>query len=875
MAAESDDWSRPSPIRPRDSQVSLGTGPWRPSSASTSTTHRRAASDNVSLMSQSLAEEIVDFTRHSTALSEPQPWLDLGTDTPAGHSATNPPAHWTEDGDIGSKSLTASPNLTAGAPQSYHASEQFGNSPAPTFQADRPRPAPMQFEEVKTDPYPPPGSSQPMFSPRGRFQHSRTDSRANLLPTPSTTAWRSPRTPPPYSAVMPPPKRRWFRWRPAWFMYLSFLFGICCAIGHHAFYKALDGRPAENQIAMLRYGAVLAFATKAGLVAAIVIAYKQRIWTTVRNKFLSVAALDSLFAATEDFMALLNVEVYRRAKTTMLLAVLVWLTPIVIILTSNTLVVEPALRVDDTRCPGIRSLNFDREGREEWRTPTRVNGITGLSVSLWNKTADESSPDWFDYYTAPSDQFVMLAYSAAYRGRALPKTDANLDICGPGWNCTYTINFTAPAYKCSELASGVGSDIKPLGDQKPPDGFSTKLLIPEGNYSYYAYATGGDYASTQMNDTSPGGILKTPPPFPATLGAFRTEPVVWIGYSVRADSDERGPLNKSMPGWDDAYIPKVMACENYETAYTVDFNLINGQQTTNVTQRKFLRRIIDTNWMQDEEADDGTNDETTASPKNNYVYPRDTYRYRRVAAFHSIGSQLRHFVNGTIDSQAVDKPISNTKAVQTKLLDPMRDYFASADLMGLVQDFYEDMILSFFSNPQFLSVVWAVRPDEASGVGAGDEATMYPCVRSRSENVFRYRERDLWIVYSLAILLALGAVVSGTLAILENEGLLRSTRFSSIVAATRGPALEKLGWAGLESRGDLPPDVKRLKVGYGIVQKPGGLGVLQEDTGYPESMSWDGGDVRYGFGLEGDVRQTKSEASLFRQSARVRYSTGT
>lgn len=147
-------------------------------------------------------------------------------------------------------------------------------------------------------------------------------------------------------------------------MYLSLLFGICCAIGHHIFYKTLDGRPAENQLAMLRYGAVLAFATKAGLVAAIVLAFKQRIWMTVRSKFLSVAALDSLFAATEDLSAMLNVEIYKRAKVAMLLAVFVWLTPIVIILTSNTLLVKPALRVDTTQCPGIRSLNFDKEEHE-------------------------------------------------------------------------------------------------------------------------------------------------------------------------------------------------------------------------------------------------------------------------------------------------------------------------------------------------------------------------------------------------------------------------------------------------------------------------------------------------------------------------------
>lgn len=651
-------------------------------------------------------------------------------------------------------------------------------------------------------------------------------------------------------------------------MYLSFLFGVCCAIGHHIFYKTLDGKPAQDQLAMLRYGTVLSFATKAGLVAAIVIAFKQRIWTTVRSKFLSVAALDSLFAATEDITSLLNIEIYKRAKIAVLLASFIWLTPIIIILTSNTLVVEPALQVDNTTCRGIQTLNFAKEELEEWRSPTKIDGITGLSVSLWNTTSTNmSSPDWRDYYTAPSDQFTQTASSAAYMGHAVMSNTATIDICGSGWNCTYTVSFTAPAYKCSEQANGVGSVVKPLGDQKPPEEFSnTKFLIPEGNYSYKAFTTGGEYSNMQMNDTWAGGIPKTNPPYPETLGAFRTEPVIWIGYSIRANPKEKGPQNKSEPGWDDAYIPKVIACENYEAEYTVTFNLTGGQQFTNVTERKYLRRVIDTNWLQNEDANDGTNDNITATPKSNYIYPRDVHNYRRVAAFHSIGYQLRYFVQGGIESYQVDVPIQTTKAVQTRLLDPKHDYFTRPGLADNIQEFYEDMIFSFFSNPQFVSVVWAASPDRSAGTVPGDVSTAYPCVRSRLENVFRYHERDLWIVYSVAILLALCGLVSGTLAILENEGVLRNTRFSSIVAATRGPALEKLGWVGPEQASDLPRDLKNVKVGYGIVHRANGLGVVQEDTSYPERVIWDNGEIRYGFGLEGDVRQRKSEASLFRRS---------
>lgn len=730
----------------------------------------------------------------------------------------------------------------------------------------------MQFEDVPTDYYSPTPSSRSFFSPRGRFQHSRTNSHTNLLSTPSTTAWRSPRTPPPYSATIPL-ARKWWHWRPAWFMYVAFIFGVACAIGHHLFYKSLHGKPAVNQLAMLRYGTVISFAAKAGLVTAVVMAFRQRLWATVRSKFLSVAALDSLFAATEDVTAMLNFEIYKRAKIAVLLAMFVWLTPLVIILTGNTLTMELALSTENTTCPGIRTLNFTLDAIEEWREPTKINGLYGLSLSYWNTTSqDIHSPEWFDYYTGATNPLIRVTNQAAYLGQAVGYVDAGVDICGAGWNCSYTINFTAPAYKCTELASGVGSEVKPLGNQKPPFDFSTKLILPEGDYSYYAYTSGGDYAFPQMEDSGSGGVPNMKPPFPKNLGAFRTEPVLWIGYAVRTDPDAQPPLNRSMPGWNEAFIPKVIGCEHYAAHYTVAVNLTSGQQTTNVTDRKFLYPVMNTTWIQGKDADDGTADNTTAVPSSGYVYPANysnpdaVHRYRQVGAYHSLGSCLRGFLNGTMNSAQLNNPIQVTKLDQTKLLDQSKDYFLYTNISSMVEEFYQDMIFSLFSNQQFLSVVWASKPYQSAGKSLGDEETRYPCVRSRSENNYVYHERDLWIVYCIAILLAAAAVVAGTLTVLENQGVLRSTRFSSIVAATRGPALEKLGWYGDE---DLPHDVRNIRVGYGLVHRASngsGLGVLQEeDTTYPERVVWEGGDVHYGFGLEGDVRQTRSEGSVFRQ----------
>lgn len=549
------------------------------------------------------------------------------------------------------------------------------------------------------------------------------------------------------------------------------------------------------------------------------------------------------------------------------------MTPLVVILTANTLLVELQTTETNTTCPGIRTLNFAFEDANDWRTPLKIDGLFEIPLSLWNTTKPqgEDPPGWFDYYTAPGPTFVQTATIGAFLGQAVSRKNASLETCSPGWNCTFEVSFTAPGYKCTELASGVDSALKNLtqesGEAEPP--FGTDILLPKGSFAYYAFASGGEYSTTQLKDVSPGGIPNMKPPYPKHFGAFRTEPVVWIGYAVLANPDETPPTEPSDPKWNSSFIPKIFGCEHYETNYTVHFNYTDGTQYTTVKKRTFLTPIINTTFVPHVDADDGTADNTTATPEENYVYPTDVERYRRVAAYHSLGYMLREFVNGTVEIESsLVNPIANTAALQTKLLDPRNNYFAYPNLMSLIQGFYEDLILSIFSNPQFVEVVWAAQTGEQTGTlaeGGGrrnHSDYAYPCTRSRTANLYSFHARDLWIVYGIAVLLAVLGLVAGALALHENGGVVRNTRFSSIVAATRGPPLEKVNWEGPgQDRGDVPNDVRRLRIGYGKV----GLDVQNTptsyDTRYPGQEP--AGGVKCGFGLEGDVNQNRREGSLF------------
>jgi hypothetical protein len=107
-------------------------------------------------------------------------------------------------------------------------------------------------------------------------------------------------------------------------MYVLFALGIAGAISHHAFYASLSGAEAQDQLLMLRYGAVLAYLTKACLVSSAVWAFRQQIWATFQRKLISIAGIDSLFAAMEDPSEAVNLELLRKAKVAVFLAAVVW-----------------------------------------------------------------------------------------------------------------------------------------------------------------------------------------------------------------------------------------------------------------------------------------------------------------------------------------------------------------------------------------------------------------------------------------------------------------------------------------------------------------------------------------------------------------------
>ena len=545
--------------------------------------------------------------------------------------------------------------------------------------------------------------------------------------------------------------------------------------------------------------------------------------------------------------------------------IIIRLFPLTVILTPATLTVASLTEIKEDRCSGVRTLNFELEKTKNWRIEERINGLRVLSLSLYNSTVPNSdtmvgtpfNETFFDYWTGLSPPAELVADQSALTGAIIPRRDATVETCGGGWNCSYTISFKAPGYKCSLLARGQTLDEDALRRQGAL--IRTSLLAPMGDYSYIASTDQGEYFNHQTN-VSIGGAPIMQPPYPKHLGVLRTEPALMIGYSVATRPGNNLPKDKTVPGWDTAFEAIVFRCEHYLTSYTVQFNHTFSQQNATVLKREYLYPIINTTFVPDKNAEDGTYDNTTATPEANYVFPLDFENYRLIAACHSIGRRMRSYLEGFV--QIAPYPMVESGLTKTNLINT-DTYVPVPDLMTEIRNLYENMTLSLLSNPQFAVVSWAADPSRRSGTSnataPADPALSWPCVKTRVANAYVYNRRDLWLAYAVAIGAACFAVVLGSAALGQNNFHVRDVHVSSIVAATRAPCLEDLPWKA-SKWGEVSDEILDYRLGYGVVAEAGPNGTPAAAAmgpgwlGSPRVVS---GKVYYGFAPREVLERTR------------------
>lgn len=430
-------------------------------------------------------------------------------------------------------------------------------------------------------------------------------------------------------------------------------------------------------------------------------------------------------------------------------------------------------------------LNFTREILHDWLNPPTINGLTLISSNFFNITAIFSDPNWFFYYDQPTEYLKHLATLAVFQETPAAASNASNKACGHGWDCNFTVKFMAPGYKCDDIIDR-GVPAHDMSDIRLP--FDPSVLLPEGIYSYHALTYLGDYADQQLENISGLGVPDFGPPWPEHLGVFRTEPVLWIGYSSMLLPFDQILADRTAPSWNVSFAPNIIRCENYETEYTVKFEYVGGLQNIQVLHRRYIAPILNTRLTQNT-TNDGTEDTIVAVPESAYVYPKDR-RYHYVAAYHSFDSVFRKHINGTMDAHMLLTPLDSTEAAFTRLFNPKEAYFPFPDLKQRMQSMFENIILSVFSNPQFTIVTWAAAPDRPVGPLQSDGTSGYPCTRSKAQNRFRYHAQDLWLVYGVSLGFAVAAVAMGTMSVVQNKGVLKNTRYLSIAVLLQHCGIE-------------------------------------------------------------------------------------
>ncbi|KAM0202770.1 hypothetical protein ACHAPQ_005309 [Fusarium lateritium] len=321
---------------------------------------------------------------------------------------------------------------------------------------------------------------------------------------------------------------------------------------------------------------------------------------------------------------------------------------------------------------------------------------------------------------------------------------------------------------------------------------------------YLAVAYQGDYGPTQIL-ASAGGQPKQEPPYPENLGAFRAEPIIWIGYATVDDLSVPQPLVLGHKNWYKAYTPVIIGCEHCEVNHTIQFNYTRDAQSFDIKRRDYLRKVVNTTYITKKDPDKQLTDGTRAIPESNYILPTNVKEYRRVPAYHSIGSGLRLYLNGTI---TMPNFLANTDVIYTSLIN-RKNYLPIKDFRKGVQKAYEDMIISMFAEPNFSAVSWAA-DGKPCGKAKGGLSTAYPCQRQRITTFFYYNMTQPLSVYTISIFLTVVGVSFGLQAYRE-EGAMRNMKPSSIIEASRASNLHALGAQG-----------RTVKIGYGFVQQQAG-----------------------------------------------------
>ncbi|KAH7397453.1 hypothetical protein BKA66DRAFT_454381 [Pyrenochaeta sp. MPI-SDFR-AT-0127] len=599
-------------------------------------------------------------------------------------------------------------------------------------------------------------------------------------------------------------------WRTPSLLLASFIAGLIAAVSQHCLYQYLHLRPEDREstkTGLVLCGRAIAYLAKVAFAQCIILCYRQRIWRTFRTHALSIRSIDQLFSGTEDVSLLVNWEAISNAPLVTVMALIVWLLPLATVIASpSALTTAWRPEVDDAFVP-VPTLNFSTESYNNWRNTVQLNdGATKKSLMYYNTTDPSGAlPGWFDYYDQPSVEARRHVWKNIFSSPleilngAFDQEIARRKSCGGAYNCTYSISFIVPGYKCEDVTDTPGGL------------FNKSVLVPEGENIYYADVQTGDYQRQQFDKFVDGSVGVPIGDIPAHAGDFRFEPEVWIGYAF--NTSERLPSNSPFAkNWTHTYEQHIARCILHEARYALEFNFTGPACQINISSET-LKPVLGFDFAQ-------TNDGIL--PTEQWLSPRDDVaKYKKTAAYHAVAEVFREILQGEIRLTSpipgptyamVDSEITKTSLVQ-------RNSEPYPDFMKRLEEQFRNIALTLITH-DFLLVT-------------SEESV--PVHRTQYRVVFIYDPVRLWLCYGPVIFLTLVVLLIGAWTIWK-DGTTFSTGFSRILSTTRNPTLDKISEGACLGNDPFPKDLMRKKLQFGSVQEDVKLQDMRNGGGGYESV---------------------------------------
>lgn len=121
-------------------------------------------------------------------------------------------------------------------------------------------------------------------------------------------------------------------WKAYTTMLGSLFLGVLLSLGHHLFYRSLEGKAVSDhaihgvtgQQLNLAIGTLFAFLVKASLAVAIITAYTQTLWRSIKQQPMQLTAIDTIFEAGTNFWGFFRFAIWGNHLLLLFLATTIW-----------------------------------------------------------------------------------------------------------------------------------------------------------------------------------------------------------------------------------------------------------------------------------------------------------------------------------------------------------------------------------------------------------------------------------------------------------------------------------------------------------------------------------------------------------------------